>query len=368
MADGENPDDIQKELDNDNSDLETSPPPNYNSIPSSPIHPPSSHLYPMEYHVSPPMLLPNTIHLTNQPIGASQSLSSDDEHSFTDNHSNRKLLHRNPRVSGDFDHLRPDSKRDSQQYDQLDSQDTYSSSSSFSLYNPEDDTSLVDIKEQSLSLTGQTTSKIYQVSSGTLPTEQSNSTSTHDYIVQGYNNNGDHTNNEITDAAIKGQTSVSGKNSNNNSSLHITKNGGNSSGQSYPRGHAHSSKITATSVAVGNHGINMILPNLQQSHQSFKKGHDHFVLSSSSTATGHGHGQSSKMIGLNASHKQHLSSSYPRGHTHLKGLQLSPTKAMLGVLGGAAVNITSPPKSVYKSIERFEVISIKIKFFTCIYL
>lgn len=367
LADGENPENIQKDL--DNSDEETILPPSRSSLPSSPTHPPGSHVYPIEYHLSPPSMLPHSpapMHGMTVPVGSSQTLSSDEDMSMESSGHYHRRPHHNHRVSGEYDHLHT-SRRESGQYDHMNSQDTYSSSSSFSPYRPGEDSqdeSAVDISKRAQYLTGEPTSRMYQVSSGTLPTVELNSTqisSTHEYTRQGQGQ-GDQNAQFFADSTQGVASAATGKNAKDGTSLQVSR-GGNSSGHSYPRGHTHSSKISVSSSAVATGGLNYgthlsLVPQTGTSrmHQS-PSGQEHSVNASFVPGSSATTGQPSKGVGVNVPHRPVTlsSSAYPRGHTHLKSLPLSPTRAVGPPGMGAYVGISSPPKSVEKSIEKFEV-------------
>ena len=271
----------------------------------------------------------------------------------------RRPAHANPsRVSGEFDHL----QRESGQYDHH-SQDTYTSCSSFSTYRAEDEEeSAVDISKRAQFLTGQSASKMYQVSSGTLPTELDSTeiSNTHEYTWKGGQAGEQGVVSHADPTQGTGSTG-SRAHSKESASLQVSSRGGGLAGQFYPRGHTHSSKVVVSTAAVGNksQGSNVTVPVNVHTHQSHQRtGGGQKVATTATTvspSSSFASGQSLKGAGLNGSNKPPTLSTYPRGHAHLKSLQTSPTKTFASGMGAAYANVASPPKSVEKSLEKFEV-------------
>ncbi len=269
----------------------------------------------------------------------------------------RRPAHANPsRVSGEFDHL----QRESGQYDHH-SQDTYTSCSSFSTYRAEDEEeSAVDISKRAQFLTGQSASKMYQVSSGTLPTELDSTeiSNTHEYTWKGGQAGEQGVVSHADPTQGTGSTG-SRAHSKESASLQVSSRGGGLAGQFYPRGHTHSSKVVLSTAAVGNksQGSNVTVPvNAHQSHQRTGGGQKFATTATTvSPSSSFASGQSLRGAGLNGSNKPPTLSTYPRGHAHLKSLQTSPTKTFASGMGAAYANVASPPKSVEKSLEKFEV-------------
>ena len=296
-------------------------------------------------------------------LGASsQTLSSDDEWSMDSSSVYHRSAHTNPRVSGEFDHLQSDSKRESGQYDHH-SQDTYTSCSSFSIYRAEDeDESAVDISKRAQFLTGQSASKMYQVSSGTLPTELDSTeiSSTHEYTWKG-GQGGEQGAVSHADPTHGTASTGSRAHSKESASLQVSSRGGGLTGQFYPRGHAHSTKVVLSTAAVGNksQGSNVTVPLNVHTHQSHQRtgGGQKFATTSTtvSPSSSFASGQPLKGAGLNGPNKPPTLNMYPRGHAHLKSLQTSPTKTFVSGMGSAYANVASPPKSVEKNLEKFEV-------------
>lgn len=301
LAEGENPEDIQKE-----SDEDSLPSPEAHPVPDSPVRPPSLHMYPIEFYSSLPTPL---------------TVSSED-------------VRRPHRVSGDFDHLHS-AKRDSGQFDHLNSQDTYSSSSSFSAYHPETDG---DDPSGSKLPAGMTGSKIYQVSSGTLPVMQVNST-------------------KVSHADPTQGTTSASADKHAESDLHQVV-GGESSQVSYPRGHTHSTKVSSNTTSVAGSQGNRVTGTVPvhnkgpTHHLAYPRGHEHSTTNAS--MSGYASGQPLRAVTTvttGSSHKP--TSTYPRGHSHYKSQHpSSPTRA--GGLG-AHLTVTTPPKRLQKSIENLEV-------------
>ena len=327
LADGDKPEDIQRDL--EGSGNEVIPPPACNVVPSSPITPPSSHLYPVEYHVAPPNRMPHSptaSHVYYTLSSMSQTTqSSGDEDTTLDNVTHPLSIRRNRQISDDYDHLQDPGRELGGQDDTLTSQDTvltYSSSSSFSPYRPTNDPSSPgDVSQRAQFLTGQASSKMYQVSSGTLPTEvqlkPTQITATYDHTTP-------------VDQPLATESAELGKGSGGSSighftqetSLQVPKGEGLMSKVAYPRGHAHSVTISTSTS------------NASNSNQNSEASLGKLVPSKPTTAIFHPKGQSLQTTTSKSSAKVSLkhsvesagatavsqrptaSNMYPREHAH----------------------------------------------------